>query len=321
MLMVAKLSNHEPRIIISVENENASRVTPDFILNRIDLWEGFSECRSETLHIRSGSDDYYVQAVYEADRAELGLYLSRIPKRELKSAVRYIFASHPEVMTIGIRCCFAKFASSLKTNYFRIELPDSVEGLHERMSRKFKYNLKRERRTLEESEGPVIFEEYRAGNFPSDLFAEFARMKRATHTSRYVPEGRGYFDDTRLISNAYVMRNSRNGEIISMVLSCEQGSISYIDNLTYNVKYSGYSPGKIIYHHYIETMINKGRHELFLGAGGPDYKRHYGSIEQTVYNTIIHRQFYKHAAYCVRLKLTDAKRLVKAWVHNIIHGR
>ena len=305
-------------------------------MNRMDLWEGFDECTRETLHI-SSDKDYYVQVIYKTDRADFGLTLSDIPKREIMSAVQYVFASCPEVMRINITCCRAKFITSPDIPYFRLELPDSVEGLQKCMSRKFRYNLKRERKMLEEAEGSVIFEEYSAGNIPQEIFTEFARMKQATHKLRYVPEGRGYNDDRRLISNAYVMRNSRNSEIISMVLSCEQCPISYINNLTYDMKYSAYSPGKIIYHYYIETMIKKGRRELYLGGGANDYKRHYGSVEETVYSVTIYRQFHKRAVYCVKQlirkfllrilsrkqqrNLGDAFRRVKLWANSIIHGR
>ena len=298
----------------------------------MDLWEGFDDCTRETLHI-SSDKDYYVQVIYKADRADFGLTLSDIPKREIMSAVQYVFASRPEVMSINIACCRAKFITSPDIPHFRLELPDSVEGLQQRMSRKFRYNLKRERKMLEDAEGPVIFEEYSAGYIPQEIFTEFARMKQATHKLRYVPEGRGYSDYRRLISNAYIMRNSRNGEIISMVLSCEQCPIAYINNLTYEMKYSAYSPGKIIYHHYIETMMKKGYCELFLGAGGPDYKKHYGSVEETVYSVTLFRQFHKRVIYCVKhlirkflfrilsrkqqQNLGNAFRHVKLWAKSI----
>ena len=280
----------------------------------MDLWEGFDKYTRETLHIKSGSNDYYLQVICDGINAELGLTLSDIPKREIMSAVRCVFRIHPEVMSVKITCCRAKFLISPEISYFRLELPDSLKGLQLCMSRKFRYNLKRERKILDEAEGPVIFEEYEAGNIPQEIFTEFARMKQATHTVRYIPEGRGYYDDRRLISNAYIMRNSRNSEIISIVLSCEQCPIAYIDNLTYDLKYSAYSPGKMIYHHYVETMIKKGHHELFLGAGGPDYKRHYSSVEETVYSVTIHRQLYKRVAPYIRkfIKMFIPKKFIAA---------
>ena len=271
----------------------------------MDLWDVDYECSRETLHINSGDKDYYVQAIYHDKTAELGLALSDMPKREIMSVVRHIFKCHRETMSVEISNCLTKLPMSRVRTYFRIELPDSVEGLQQRMSRKHRYNLKRESKILDEAEGPVIFEEYTAGNFPQDIFTDFNKLKQATFPTKYgayhMPDERGYIDKMRLVSNIYVMRNSRNGEIISMVLSCEQTQYASLQNLTYDTKYAQYSPGKMLFHHYIEELTRKRKRELRMGFGTYKYKMHYGCITHPVYFTVFYRHFYQRAAYVLKL--------------------
>ena len=290
-----RTTNHEPRITITVENDKSHLVEPNFILNRFDLWANGGSF--ETFHINSGSDDYYVQALYQGDTAELGLWRSSIPGREIMSLARHILRFRRDINRVRIRAACTRLPFSRKYFYTRLELPPTLEELRGRMSRKFRYNLKRERKILEEAEGSLLFEEYHAGNFPADLFAQFAGMKQEIYAGKYIPSGRAYFDDRRIISDVYVMRSGRTGDIISMVLSCEQCPIAYINNLTYDMKYSAYSPGRMIYHYYIEALTKKGRRDLFLGVGTNEYKLRYGGIRSEVYGFFVYRSFLKQLWY------------------------
>ena len=311
----------------------------------MDLWDVDYDCTRETLHIISGDKDYYVQAIYHSKAAELVLTLSDMPKREIMSVVRHIFKSHREIMSVEIANCLTKLPMSRVRTYFRVELPDSVEGLQQRMSRKHRYNLKRESKILKEAEGPVIFEEYTSENFPPNIFTDFNKLKRASFPTKYgayhLPDEQGYIDHMRLVSNIYVMKNSRNEEIISMVLSCEQTQYASLQNLTYDTKYSEYSPGKMLFHHYIEELTKKGKRELHMGFGNYKYKMHYGCITHPVYFTVFYRHFCQRAAYVVKLygklalfkifslktvvllydAVMDILESVKELGHCIIHGR
>ena len=295
-------------ISISQSNENADKVNPNFIYNRFDLWTGHEGCTHETLCITDGTNEFYVQVLYENDTAELGLWLSKIPGEYAKELSRYIFRKHREVKRIKFQRCFTDISVSNKTNHFRIEIPASIEELNQRLTHKFKYNMRRERKMLEAEAGSLTFEEYEAGKFPDDLFTSYFRLKEQTHGRSYHMTGKEY-TGTYHVSNAYVIRGGK-GEIISLVLSCEQCPVTYIENLTYDTKYSKYSPGKMIYHYFLEALIRKGTKELYLSGGkgkNYEYKRHYGSIEEFVYSGVIHRHLHMRILFALKVMI---KRLI-----------
>ena len=250
--------------------------------------------------------------LYENDTATLGLWLSRIPIEHARELVHYIFRTHKDIQQINFRVCFTDIIMCRK------ELPSSIEEFNQRLTRKFKYNMKREKKLLEAEAGPLTVEEYSAENFPDDLFTSYFRLKAGTHKRNYNMTSRQYIDKFH-VSDAYVIRGG-NSEIISLVLSCEQCPAAYIENLTYDMKYSKYSPGKMIYHYFLEALIRKGVKELYLGGGkgkNYEYKRHYGSIEDFVYSGVIHRHFHRRLLY--RLKLMTKKIIPAGFIRYIKH--
>lgn len=129
--------------------------------------------------------------IYNGTSSELGLYLSTIPQHNL-----------------------LRFFYSRQAPYFRIELPASVDKLHKRISSKFYYNRRRSLKLLEQSHAPVIFEEHQGSDITPDMFDDFARMKQITHSGRYITEGRGYFDDRRLISNVCIKEHNNAHKVM-----------------------------------------------------------------------------------------------------------
>ena len=255
--------------------------------------------------------------LYKNDAATLGLWLSRIPIEHARELAKYIFRTHKEIQHIKFQRCFTEIKMCSKVNHFRIEFPSSIQEFNHRLTHKFKYNMRRERKLLEAEAGPLKFEEYSAENFPDDLFTSYFRLKADTHKHDYHMTSRQYIDKYH-VSNAYAIR-SGNGEIISVVLSCEQCPVAYIENLTYDTRYSKYSPGKMIYHYFLEALIRKGIKELYLSGGNYEYKRHYGSIEEFVYSGVIHRRFHRRLLHAFKLlmkKIIPAKciRYIKHFI-------
>lgn len=85
--------------------------------------------------------------------------------------------------------------------------------------------------------------------------------------------------------------------------SCEQCSCVYVENLTYNEQYSKYSCGKALYDIFLARMIEKGKKEIFLGGGNLEYKKKYGSVEETVYHCVVFRNAVIKFSYISKRKL------------------
>ena len=83
-------------------------------------------------------------------------------------------------------------------------------------------------------------------------------------------------------------------------MSCEQCPIVYIENLTYDLQYSKYSCGQILYDIYLTQLIIKGYKELYLAGGDLAYKKRYGSIEEAIFNGIVFRSKIAEEIYAIR---------------------
>lgn len=92
------------------------------------------------------------------------------------------------------------------------------------------------------------------------------------------------------------------GEIGAILFSCEQCSCVYVENLTYNEQYSKYSCGKALYDIFLARMIEKGKKEIFLGSGNLEYKKKYGSVEETVYHCIVFRNEFLQCVFIIKHK-------------------
>ena len=221
---------------------------------------------------------------------------------------------------VNFKFCRNKPCVCHRVNHFRIEIPQSVEDLNSRLSRRFRYNLRHEKKLLTEAVGAITFEEYNVQNFPDDLMTEYFRLKKITHNRDYHMTAQEYIDCYH-VSNAYVLRKIDDGQIISMVLSCEQCPTAYIENITYDTAYAKYSPGIMVYTYFLEALIRKKYPEVFLMGGKLEYKRYYGSIEDNLYTGKIYRSIWKRWVYYVYTMLKEAispkfKKKIKALLNR-----
>jgi len=74
----------------------------------------------------------------------------------------------------------------------------------------------------------------------------------------------------------------------ALILPCEQCEIAYIDNVSYAKKYAKYSPGILLYHHYLKELSER-KHLIYLGDGEYEYKAKYSSVKKKVYDGTVYR--------------------------------
>ncbi|MBQ3403273.1 MAG: GNAT family N-acetyltransferase [Synergistaceae bacterium] len=314
-----RTTNHA--ITITVDNGSACLVSPNFIYNRFDLYSNIDASEFETLHVSDGKKDYYVQVLYRrhpfGTTAHLGIWLTEIPGYVVSECGKYILGRHKNVEYVSYTRSYSGEGFSCPINHFRIKIPKTSEEMYSRLSAKSRYNINRERRLLEQETGGLIFEEYDSvseGECFYEAVDAFLRMKEKTHKGRVSKEwhsikARDYAERSQT-SHVYVMRGERERNIIAVVLSCEQCPVVYIENLSYDMKYSKYSAGKMIYHYYLGRLADKGKSELFLSGGDLAYKRRYGSIEENLYSGSIYRYgYFSHCYYAFKRKLINAAKI------------
>ena len=256
-----------------------------FIYNRFDLFHPLKNY-DVWCYEYSGNKVYFEVSVYE-EVAALGIWLLPLSGEILQEIVSRVFKAYPKVRKIEYQYSLAAIGDYAGHPSYEIELPDSEEALDLRLSSKGRYNQKRSLRLLGEQYGEVTFMRYDARDpKAAEVWDRYFEFKQRTHGTSYHLTPDEYCDKYH-VTDIYAL--FAEGEIISMILSCEQCDIVYLDNLSYNPEYSKYSPGQILYSFYLKQLIQKGKVMIYLGGGDLEYKKRYGSIKKTVYDGVIYR--------------------------------
>ena len=292
-----------------------ANIETDFILNRFDLK---SVKDFELLKWQKFNKEYYVQVSYENNVAVLGLYMARASGEIIRDISRYIFKNRKNVERIEYYLSLQKYSKHFKTNHYRIELPETSDELLSRTTQKSRYNLRRSFKKLQETYGETTFEEYDVKDAPTQIVEEFLKIKRATYDENLTLSAEEYVKHAG-VSHVYTMNNSDG--IVAIILSCEQCGIVYLENLAYNGKYGHFSPGQILYRHYLERLIEKKRKNLYLMGGDYEYKGRYGGIEDTVYNGIIYRGFKGNWKNYYKPTIVGAYKKLKHRIKVFITGK
>ena len=254
----------------------------DFIYNRFDL---FAE-DWYVIRFDCGGRHHVLTAALQGKRLQLGVWLVRLLEGTLPELIRILFRKIPGLEEVVYENSLAPAGRNPDLcNHFRIELPSSEEELHSRLSAKHRYNIRRERNVIENELGSLDFVEYQ-GEIPDEIVEEYFRFKRKTHGVDYHMPPRTYLE-TFHVTDAYVLE--AGGGLLGVLFSCEQCSIAYLENLTYNQEFARLSPGQVLYDHYLVRLIEKGKREIYLYGGNLAYKKRYGSIEDMVYNGRVFR--------------------------------
>lgn len=165
-------------------------------------------------------------------------------------------------------------------NDFHIVLPNSSDELDKRLSKKGRYNIKREKRIVADTFGACLLTHISANDTKAisvtDRFFEF---KKETMGSDYGMKAETYLNNWYVTDIYYLSFGER---IASILMSCEQCENVYLENITYDAELANYSPGQIAYDYYLKELIKKNKKMVYLLGGDYDYKKRYGSVETKV---------------------------------------
>ena len=261
-------------------------IKPDFIHNRFDI---YSENYLVLEVSQQSGETYQIQVCFKENVANIGIWLMKVPESAIIAVCEYVFNNYSQISKISYKHSFYSLGYSKKKNHFKIYLPETTDELMSRLSSKGKYNIKREKRLIEDDLGPIVVREFDSVNVPSDVINTYFMFKERTHHINYQMSPEEYLANYN-VSDVYVMY--AGDKILSMVLSCEQCDVVYIENLTYDSNYSKYSAGQVLYDYYLKRLVEKGKRAIFLAGGNLSYKKRYGSIEEIVYHGVIYRHKY-----------------------------
>ena len=270
------------KITKTIDPRDYEQVCPNFIYNRFDLFCQNGEF--EAVKLGSGKNTRVIEYKVTGEQAELGLWLVSITTEELEELLLHIKRNHPAVKTVTSKNAVIPYGKAKEHNHFRILFPDTVEEMESRISSKSRAKLRKKLRRAENDFGPMTLLEYDKEHLPDEIVDAFFRFKLATRKRKYNMTPREYLERYH-VSHCYVVKF---GETIGAIrFSCEQCPIVYGENFTYNPEMSDYSLGRFIFVHHLNRMVEKKHTELFFAGGDYEYKTHYGSIEETLYDCTV----------------------------------
>ena len=138
-------------------------------------------------------------------------------------------------------------------------------------------------------------------------------MKERTHGTVYNLDENEYCIKYH-VSDIYTLTIGDSNRLASVILSCEQCPMIYLENLTYDQELADYSPGQILYDEYLKQLISKGAKGVFLLGGEYGYKKRYGSIEKQIYNSTVYRNCFINTEKWAERKVRNVGHRIKEWI-------
>ena len=263
-----------------IDNNFISEINPDFIYNRFDLF-----CDNYiVLMAERGHEKHILEARLFDNYAELGIWKMQISNDLLKEISHYLFQKNPNIEYTRFFFCNTN-GKYKAVKHFSIDFPDSTESFLQRRSSKSRHRLNKQRHQAEREVGPISFQEYKREDCPEEIIQCYNKWKERSHHIGKI-EAESFFQRYH-VSNIYVLYFGNNPAAI--MFSCEQCPIVYLENFSFDIQYSRYSPGQQIYEHVMTRLIEKQIKSVFLAGGNYDYKRYYGSIAEKLYDGLIFR--------------------------------
>lgn len=264
-------------------------ISPDFIYNRADLF-----CKDFVLlNVRNNMNDYLVEVQLLGNHAELGIWMMKVTGEEFDEISNFIFAKYKEIEYLSFYYAISDRVY-IKGNHYHVVLPESYEILKACISAKSRNTMNRKRKKAEVDYGKIEMVECEKDDISDDIISVYFDMKEKTHHINNQLTKSEYISKYH-VSNVYVLYF---GEIVAaIIITCEQCSIAYLENLTYDKKLSKYSPGMMAYEMVLEKLISKGKTAFYLGGGDYDYKKKYDSVETVVTDGKIYRSWFFELKY------------------------
>lgn len=236
---------------------------------------------------------------------------------ELTRIVRTIKKTFPEAKKIIVENAVEPaFGRSISHNHFHIELPATSAELEQRLSSKGRYNLRREKRILTERFGNYEINHYKT-QAPGigKVWDFYFTMKENTYGTVYNLDETEYCKKYH-VTDLYTLTLGEDNQIGSVILSCEQCPMVYLENLTYDQELAEFSPGQVLYDEYLKMLVSKRAKGVILLGGKYSYKKRYGSVENQVYNCTIYRNSFINTEKWAERKLRDIGHLIKEQLEN-----
>ena len=286
------------------------KMNPNFIYNRYDLFCDKEKYRA--IKLKNNGEEKVIEYRIMGDQVELGLWLMPITVEELEALVAYVAKKHKDVKKVSYKNGVLGYGRYKRHNHFRIVFPETVEEMEKCISSKSRSKMRKKLRFAEEDYWEMKYLEFEKENIPLEFVEKFFEFKYTTRNRTYKMTAQEYLDRYH-VSHCYVLMFGDN--VGAVRFACEQCPVVYGENFAYNPEMKDYSLGRAIFFHHLIRMVEKKHTELFFAGGEFEYKKHYGSIEETLFdcNIAIERESNTQKLRKLKEKLKLKPEWNKSW--------
>ncbi|MFQ5675647.1 MAG: GNAT family N-acetyltransferase [bacterium] len=181
-----------------------------------------------------------------------------------------------------------------------VKLQGNFDDYYRNRSRNFKKNLRHYRNRLK-NEGEYRFERY---SFCANTDEIFGKAKKIAERSWQHRNGTGHFNSNggrSFMENLFELWSGHNfgqeysfltvnDKSIAYLFGIKCGTVYHAIDVAYDVDYSKYSPGRLLYAEVIKNVHKEPQIEIFDFGGGTGYHRDYGNFSYQVINLVFYRK-------------------------------
>ena len=268
------------------KKELIKSVKPNFIYNRFDkvyddeyeLLKIYSDLHPET---------YYVPIHFNNYMADLGVYLTEMPKEAFDSLIKFIFEKLGKVEHINIKHSLNNYEGLKESNSWVIDLPDTEENFLQTLGKKTRQHVKQYLKYIER-DFDVEFKVFDK-DIPTEIVEKYYEFKKDTIGHIYKTCEQKYLQEYQ-VTRAIVLYLNDKISAVSFVCTVDDCDSVYYENFSYDKKLSKYSLGTVIIYKTICNLIESGYKHFYIGGGDYLYKQNFGTKEYTIYSGTIKRK-------------------------------
>ena len=154
-----------------VDNNYISKINPNFIYNRFDLFcDNFVVLKAER-----DQEKHILEARIYDRYAELGIWKMQISNTLLKEISYYLFQNYSNIGYIKFFFCNTD-GKYKEVQHFSIGFPNTKELFLQRRSSKSRHRLNKQRHQAEREIGSITFKEFKKENCPKEIIQNYRRI-------------------------------------------------------------------------------------------------------------------------------------------------
>ncbi len=261
-----------------------AHIQPNVIINRYDLRFGVGG-GWKLFCVQDEQETVYIAIHFKQDVCELTTYLRPLKAQILKMFSRYLFKHYPQINAVYIYFALLPYKGLQRSIHWHIEFPLTFEAFAAKLGARTRQHTHYYMRKLERDFEGLDFFNFTPQSVDMQKVQTYLDWKKDSHGFECATpkEYLKRFSVTRI----YTLENKMG--LVAIGFVSETGENAYFENFSYDLTYSKYSPGMVLYYKILQDLCARGIRKFYLLGGSYSYKKNYNGIQSTCYSGYICR--------------------------------